>query len=193
MILAGGWRPMVYRQETRLLVYALSDPTAPTLARNVTVSGGYVGARLIGDVATLVVQDYLYLIENGTSVVLPTIVTDGVPRDLTYADIGYFADSEGSNVDTIILSVDLTKSAPPAFESFLTRGVYEVYMSAANLYVAGVEWESNWIRTVVAETTTVHKVAVGKSEVLYLCSVRDLRSIMNQFSLELSSGDEPGS
>src|SRR2546428_13499028 len=112
------------RLEPRLVVYDRSDPTAPTLARNVTVSGGYVGARLIGDVATLVVQDYLYLIENGTSVVLPAITTDGVPRDLTYADIGYFADSEGSNVDTIILSVDLTKSNPPAFGSFLTRGVY---------------------------------------------------------------------
>jgi len=189
-VLSGGaMMPWSYRPLTRMLVYDVSDPVSPALARNITVSGSYVGGRLIGDVATLVVQDYLYLIENGTAVVLPTITTDGVPRDLTYADIGYFADSAGSNADTIVLSMDLTKAGPPAFESFFTRGVFQMYMSAANLYVAGVEWDANWLRTAVAETTTVHKVSVGNAGPHYVCSVRVPGSVLNQFSMDESAGD----
>jgi len=187
-VLMGGPMPWVYRAETRLLVYDVSDPASPALVRNVTVSGNYMGARLIGDVATLVVQDYLYLIDNGTSVVLPTIWTDGVPRDLTAADVGYFGDSAGSNADTIVLSVDLKGSSPPAFESFLTRGVYQMYVSPADLYIAGVEWDANPDRTVVAETSTIHKVAIGGGDVRYVCSVRVPGTILDQFSMDEASG-----
>ncbi len=186
-ILSEGPMPWFYRTQTRLLVYDVSDPTAPALVKNVTVTGSYVGARLIGHVATLVVQDYLYLVDNGTSVVLPTIWTDGVARDLTAADLGYFADSEGSNADTIVLSVDLASAAAPAFESFLTRGVYQMYVSAGNVYMAGVEWEANRDRTVVAETSTVHKVSIDGGP-RYVCSVRVPGSILNQFSMDEASG-----
>src|SRR5207247_9022536 len=137
------------RPPARVPVYDLSDPAIPYPVRIVTVTVGYLNSRLIWDVATLVVQDYLYLMDNGTAVVLPTVWTDGVPRDLTYADIGYFADSDGSNVDTIVLSVDLASDAAPAFESFLTRGVYQMYASPSNVYVAGVEWDANPDRTFV--------------------------------------------
>ena len=186
----GGLRPVMwYRAQTRVLVYDLSTPESPALVRNVSVSGSYVGARLIGDVAYLVVQDYLFLEENGTTVVLPTIWTDGVPRDLTYADIGYFQDSEGSSADVTVLSVDLATDRPPAFESFLTRGVYQLYMSAANVYLSGVEWESDPGRTVVAESSTVHKVSVESGDVRYVCSVRVPGSILNQYSMDESDGN----
>jgi uncharacterized secreted protein with C-terminal beta-propeller domain len=185
-VLERGPMPWFYRPQTRLLVFDVSDPASPALVKNVTVSGSYVGARLIGTVTTLVVQDYLYLVDNGTSVVLPTIWTDGVPRDLTYADLGYFADSEGSNAKTIVLSVDLATSAPPAFETFLTRGVYQLYVSAANLYLAGVEWEANPDRTLVAETSTVHKVSIDGGP-HYVCSVRVPGTILNQFSMDEAS------
>lgn len=180
----GGW---VYRPETRIVVYDVSVPSAPLLVRNVSASGSYVGARLIGDVAYLVVQDYLYLWENGT-VLLPTISTDGVARDLGYADIGYFRDSEGSHADLIVLSLDLGTSNPPAVESFLTRGVYQMYMSATNLYLAGVEWDSNLARTIVAEASTIHKVSVDGGDVHYVCSVRVPGTILNQFSMDEADG-----
>jgi uncharacterized secreted protein with C-terminal beta-propeller domain len=186
-ILDGGPRmPWFYRAQTRVLVYDVSDPATPALVENVTVSGNYVGSRMIGHVATLVVQDYLYLVDNGTSVVLPTIWTDGVPRNLTYADIGYFADSEGSNAETIVLSIDLATPTPPSFESFLTRGVYQMYVSATNLYLGGVEWEANPDRTVVAESTTVHKVSIDGAP-HYVCSVRIPGTILNQFSMDEAS------
>ena len=187
-LLRDGPMPWFYRPQTRLLVYDVSDPTVPSLVTNVTVSGSYVGSRMIGRVATLVVQDYLYLVDNGTSVVLPTMWTDGVPRDLTYADIGYFSDSEGSNAGTIVLSMDLAGTAAPAFESFLTRGVFQMYVSAANMYLAGVEWESNPDRTVVAETSTVHKVSIEGGDPRYVCSVRVPGTILNQFSMDEASG-----
>src|SRR5437773_5788641 len=105
-MLMGGPIPWFYRPETRVLVYDVSDPGAPSLSRNVTVSGSYVGSRLIGHFATLVVQDYLYLYDNGTSVVLPTVTTDGVPRDVPYADIGSFPVSNWSTADPPLLSMD---------------------------------------------------------------------------------------
>jgi inhibitor of cysteine peptidase len=188
-VLGGGiWPGGYYRSQTRLLVYDVSVPSAPALVKNVSVSGSYVGARLIEGTAYLVVQDYLYLIDNGTSVVLPTIWTDGSARDLTYADIGYFADSEGSSADLIVLAVDLRTADPPEVESFLTRGMYQLYVSASNLYVAGVEWESNPDRTVVAESSTVHKISVDDGDVEYVCSARVPGTSLNQFSMDEADG-----
>ena len=189
-LLAGGPvpGPGFYRPQTRFLTYDVSVPSAPLLVQNVSVSGSYVGARLIGDIAYLVVQDYLYLMDNGTSVVLPTIWTDGSARDLTSADIGYFSDSDGSSVDTIVLSVNLKTADGPTFESFLTRGVYQLYVSPTNLYIAGVEWESTPDRRVVAETSTVHKIAVDDGHVHYVCSARIPGTILNQFSMDEADG-----
>ena len=189
-VLSGGSVPGPghYRSQTRVLTYDISEPSAPALVRNVTVSGSYVGARLIGDVAYLVVQDYLYLMDDGASVVLPTVWTDGVARDLKYSDIGYFSDSAGSSADTLVLSVNLRTVDPPSFESFLTRGAYQLYMSPTNVYVAGVEWESTSDGRVVAETSTVHKVAVEGGNVQYVCSARVPGTILNQFSMDESGG-----
>lgn len=179
--------PWFYRAQTSVLVYDVSVPAAPALVRNVTVSGSFVGARLIGDTAYVVAQDYLWLWENDT-LLLPTIWVDGVPRDLTYADIAYFRDSWGSSSDVVVLSLNLTSSEPPAFESFLTRGVYQLYMSPTNLYVAGVDWEANAARTVFAETSVVHKVTVDGGEVHYACSARIPGTILNQFSMDEAGG-----
>jgi inhibitor of cysteine peptidase len=124
--------------------------------------------------------------------VMPQVWTDGVPRTMSYADIRYFNDSKGSNVDTSVLALDLTSSVPPTVESFLTRGGYQLYMSPENLYIAGVEWDygprTGAPQRVWAESTTVHKVSVSGSDVHYLCSVRVPGTILNQFSMDESSG-----
>ena len=195
-VIEGGWsilplmpgpgRYPYWRGDTRVLVYDVSDRAAPALVRNVTVTGSYIGARMIGDEAYVVVQDYLYLGDAG--LVMPTVWTDGAARNLTYADVRYFNDSGGSNVETSVLALNLTSTDPPTVESFLTRGGYQLYMSAENLYISGIEWDYGPDRRVWSETSTVHKVAVSGADVRYLCSVRVPGTILNQFSMDEHDG-----
>ncbi len=188
-ILGGSLRdvPWFFRPQTSLLVYDISRPAVPLLVKNVTVSGSYVGARMIGGVAYVIVQDYLFVLQNDT-LMLPTIWTDRVPRALTYADIGYFADSGGYVAATTVLAFNITSLEAPAFESFLTHGVYTLYMSATNLYLAGVTWETRPDGRVVTETSTIHKVHAAGEHVSYECSVRVPGTILNQFSMDEGPG-----
>ncbi len=196
-VLAGGWQtiPMMdpgpgrypyWRGDVEVLVYDVSDPAAPAFVRNVSVTGNYIGARMIGDVVYVVAEDYLYLYQ--TEVVMPEVWADGVPRALTYADLRYFNDSEGSNVDTTVLAVNISGSEAPTVESFLTRGGYQLYMSAENLYIAGVQWDWTPDQRVGAESTTIHKVSIAGTDVHYLCSVRVPGTVLNQFSMDESGG-----
>ena len=181
-VMPGPGRYPYWQGDTQVLVYDVTDRAAPALVRNVTVTGTYIGARMIGTEAYVVVQDYLYLYES--SLVMPTIWTDGVARELTYADIGFFNDSEGSNVDTTVLALNLTSADPPTVESFLTRGGYQLYMSTENLYIAGIEWDFAPDRSVTSEVSTIHKVSISGAEVHYVCSVHVPGTILNQFSMD---------
>lgn len=176
----GWWEPT-----TSLLVYDVSDPSAPVLTKNVTVSGWYAGSRMIGDVVYLVASAFLWLGENDT-IALPTIWTDGVARTLTYSDLGYFADSEGSHVATMILAVDIRSAAGPDFESFLTNGAGQLYASLDRLYLAASSWAYVGDRVVI-ETSTIHEIAIG-AEVRYVCSVVVPGTILNQFSMDEQDG-----
>lgn len=184
VILAGapwGW----WAPTTSVLVYDISDPAAPVLAKNVTVSGWYAGSRMIGDVVYLVASAYLWLGENDT-LALPAIWTDGVAHPLTYGDLGHFADSDGSHVATVIVAVDIATAAAPDFESFLTNGAGQIYASLDDLYLAGASWVYVDDRVVV-ETSTIHKVAIG-GDVGYVCSVVVPGTILNQFSMDERDG-----
>ncbi len=196
-VLAGGWSDIrmlpggpsgypYWRGDTQVLVYDLTDPAAPALARNVTVTGSYIGARMIGDNVYVVVEDTLYY--SDPAVVMPQVWTDGTLRTMTFADIRYFNDTGGSNVDTTVLAFNITASDPPVAESFLTRGGYQLYVSSENLYIAGIQWDTGPDQRVWAESTTIHKVAISGLDVHYLCSVRVPGTVLNQFSMDEDNG-----
>lgn len=182
----GPAMPAYWAPQTAILVYNVSDPANPVLVRNVTVDGWYAGARMIGSVVYLVANGWVYLGENDT-LVLPTITADGKARALTYADIGYFRDSAGSHVDTIVLALDVRTTDPPSFASFLTNGASQIYASPQDLYLASSEWVYQ-DSTVVVEQSAVHKIALGGS-VQYVCSAIVPGTVLNQYSMDEKDGD----
>jgi len=186
MILRYGGPFPYYAPQTAVLVYNVSDPGVPTLVRNVTVDGWYAGARMIGDVVYLVANAWIYLGDNDT-LVLPAIATDGASRALTYGDVGYFRDSEGSHVDTIVVAVNVRTDDPPAFESFLTNGASQIYASLDDLYLASTEWVYR-NDEVFVEQSTVHKVALGGTP-QYVCSAVVPGTVLNQYSMDERDGD----
>ncbi|OGS51278.1 MAG: hypothetical protein A3K65_06165 [Euryarchaeota archaeon RBG_16_68_12] len=171
---------------TRVLVYDIADPAAPVLARNVTVTGGYVASRMIGGHVYVVASDYAHA--SGGDVVLPSVTADGQRRALTYADVGYFRDSEGGGSVTTVLAVAVRGIDPPAFEAFLTRTVSQVYVSEGNVYIAGSEWSQGSWGSPSVETSTIHKLSISGGEVQYRCSVRVPGTILNQFSMDEHDG-----
>ncbi len=171
---------------TRVLVYDVSDPAAPVLARNVSVTGGYVASRMIGGHVYIVASDYVH--PSGGDVVLPSVTTNGQRRALTYADVGYFRDSEGGGLVTTVLAVAIRGDDPPAFDAFLTRTVSQVYVSEGNVYIAGSEWSQGSWGSPSVEASTVHKLSISGGEVAYRCSVRVPGTILNQFSMDEHDG-----
>jgi len=177
-----GGSAAYYLRPTRVLVYSVADPAAPALVRSVEVSGGYVGARMIGDYVYLVAQDYAY-----TSGSLPTITVDGGARTLTARGVGYFPDSQGGTIATVT-AVRLAGAEGPAYEAFLTSGTSQIYVSAGSVYIAGSEYAAGDWWNPPAESSTIHRVSIDAGTVRYACSVRVPGTILNQFSMDEYDG-----
>jgi len=170
---------------TRIDVYDLTDPASPRLARSVSVSGEYLGSRMIRDYVYLVAHDYAQAL--GESVTLPTITSGGTPRILAASDVGYFRDSEGGVIATVT-ALRITGDDPPAYEAFVTRSTSQIYVSPGNVYIAGSAYGGGDWRSGPTETSTIHKVSIDEGRVRYGCSLRVPGTILNQFSMDEFNG-----
>ncbi len=170
---------------TRIDLYDIADPSAPQLARSVSVSGSYVGSRMIGDYVYLVAQEYAQ--ESGGAVALPTITAGGTKRTLTAPEVGYFKDSEGGRIATVT-ALRITGDDAPAYVAFLVQYTSQIYVSAGNVYLAGYGYEGGGTWTQPTEWSTIHRVAIDGGSVAYACSFRVPGTILNQFSMDEYNG-----
>jgi len=177
-----GWTPLTF-----LHVYDASTPEIPTLWENITLSGLYVGARMIGDYVYLIGRSSPYGPDGNLS--LPGIWQDGERTDLTYADVAYFPDSAGSRELAVVLAVNVRTGGPPGHEAFLAPNASQVYMSARNLYLAtAASWTAWWGWDSGTETTTIHKVAISGGSVCFVATGTVRGTILNQFSMDEHRG-----
>lgn len=170
-----------YAPFAHLHVYDLSNLEEPALARNVTVSGRMVDARMIGEHVYLIANGHAYTYNR--TLALPTIWDDGKRTELGPRDIAYFPDSLGSRQYAIVLGVDLG-GGPTGFDAFLAADTLKVYVSARTIYLASADrWSPFWWWG-AGENSTIHKVAISGTSVCYVASGKVRGTILNQFSMD---------
>lgn len=135
-------RPIRYSGTFMLMeVYDISNRESPVLARNLTVSGNYHDARMIGDYVYAVASQQVYYYEP-QPVPLP-IISEGnaAAREVAAADIYYF-DSPDYNYNYVnIISVNTQNNAEDyTSKTFLSGSAQNMYVSLGNIYITYTKW-----------------------------------------------------
>ncbi|HLD87587.1 MAG TPA: beta-propeller domain-containing protein, partial [Candidatus Nanoarchaeia archaeon] len=124
---------------THALIYDVSDRSDPELIKDYDIKGNYYGSRMIGGIAYLIVQDYVYyadsyldtpvLRESGKIVFAPDIYYPTVP-------------SQNYNFNTI-MSIDLSDDgAAPSAKTFMTGYSSTLYVSQDAIYLSSPKEQS---------------------------------------------------
>jgi len=136
----GDAKPVtILEAETRVYIYDISDPSAPTLLGNHSATGFPIAARLIGEQVYVVCQRavyrILYTLFGAQREELPLI--DGAPPSPSKA---YYAPGEDYSVPVVVMRVDAA-SASMDYSVVFAPHVERVYASGASLYVFSTSYE----------------------------------------------------
>ncbi len=126
-------RPSYYSPRTFIEVYDISDRNSPSLARNVSVDGGYYDSRMIGDYVYVIANQPVY--NYGGPVPLPVISSDGTAKEMPATDVYYFDNYDTSFIFTNILSLNTQTGEEPSSKTFLMGYAQNMYVSSGNIYI----------------------------------------------------------
>jgi len=168
----------LYHPLTQALVYDISDRAAPQLFRNVTVSGSFEGARMIGEYVYLVTSEYLYHYPD-YPVILPAVWYDGWYYRVYASDVilpwGFYYPH---NL-VLLTSLSVEDRDTPESEALLVDSWTELYVSPHNIYVIGYDgwWWGPWFEDVWwggwwlgTGNTTIHKYAISRGTFCFVGS-----------------------
>jgi len=165
-----------YHPLTQALVYDVSNPGVPQLYRNVTVSGGFQGARMIGQHVYLVTSEYLYNYP-GYPLILPAVWYEGGYYRLYAPDIILPWGLYYPHNLVLLTAFSVEDRDTPESEALLVDSWTQLYVSLHNIYVIGYDgwwwspwfwdawWGSWWLGT---GNTTIHKYAISRGTFCYV-------------------------
>lgn len=166
-------------------VFDVSRPDQPTGSQKVTLSGWYLGARLI--------DRYLYLVANrevsspGGLIGLPTLEVGGFTWLIAVTTIYYDPTAYDYSFSyTLALALDIADpAATPEVETFLgASGGTTVYASLTNLYIGVSEYSrERW-----STETAIHRFSVTEGKIDYAGSGEVDGYLIDQFALDEYGG-----
>jgi inhibitor of cysteine peptidase len=184
----------VWRTVTHAYVYTIRDRTAPELVRDLTFTGNYYGARMIGEYVYALTSEYPVWLRD--DIVLPEVRADDAPAvmpDIYYptspADNYIFYTASG-------FSVRNDRIAPDA-ETFLLGYGTTLYVSQENMFIGyrsigpgyadPVREASTSARN--TDRTIIHRFAIGGGKINYQAMGEVPGHLLNQFSLDEYRGN----
>ena len=119
-----------------LILYDVSDLTAPKVMHNASVPGDYVAARMASGYVYAVIQQpsYVFNGQGNATAVMPVASDNGVKSQLPATSVYYTNNTAQISYYTIIPSVDLSTGAE-SDKTILTGPSATVYVSTSNIYV----------------------------------------------------------
>ncbi|MBI2044599.1 beta-propeller domain-containing protein [Candidatus Pacearchaeota archaeon] len=117
-------------QETKSLVFDITDRENPILEDEFSINGNYLSSRMIGNYVYLISSQYAYL----DNVILPAVRVDGITKEVPITDIAYFPYPDTSYVFTNILAFNINNGRYET-QTYLTGASYTVYVSENNIYL----------------------------------------------------------
>ena len=175
----NGDRLVVFEEtsETFVKVYDVSDRTFPILKRPVSVSGGYLNSRMIGDYIYAVITQPAYYVEDEVS--LPRICSGDYIQEIRAHEICYSNVSDHSYGFTTIVAVNMQNDyEEPTHKTFLFGATHCMYVSLNNIYVTFPEGENTLIYRFHIEGGEIECVADGEVP----------GHVLNQFSMDEHEG-----
>jgi uncharacterized secreted protein with C-terminal beta-propeller domain len=169
-----GMMPPRYdtRTMTHALIYSLADRSDPDLERDITLTGSYYDARMIGEYVYAITSESAY-IQNPMP--MPEVRAEGT---VISPKIRYFDMPSSSYQYYTVSAFRTTGSAAPAAETYLLGYGTTLYVSTGNMYIAyhgtlpvatAVAVDGPVIRSeesmVPRETTTIHRIAIRDGEI----------------------------
>ena len=123
-------------------IYDITDRSAPSLARNMTIDGNYFDSRMIGDYVYVIVNQYATFYNDVMP--MPRIVSNGVEKEIPATDIYYFPVPDYSYQFTTILSLNAGNDAEePGNQVILTGTTNNIFVSMDNIYLTFMKRVSN--------------------------------------------------
>ena len=199
---AGGWynpldvkvmdfsllsRPEGIR--TIVSVFDVTHPSTPRLEESFSISGHYVGSRLIGDYLYVISQSYVWGPSGQET--LPKYWVAGSENSFEPVRIGYDPDTKDANSFLNMLSVRLTTGGFD-YMSIVAGSSSMIYMSQSALYLTFQKWEmesttspsgsvTQWRSTT---TTSIYKVTVDGLRMSASARGDVSGWLLNQFSMD---------
>ncbi|MBC8495757.1 beta-propeller domain-containing protein [archaeon] len=143
-MIAPDIMPQYYSSDTLIMVYDITDRSAPELVRTIEVEGDYQDSRMIGDYVYTIVNNQVRYYEE--EYVMPMIRDGDVERTIAAEDIYYFPNPDSSYRFTNILSLN-TQDDDEAVESetYLTSYSQNLFVSMNNIYFTFEKRPNPWV------------------------------------------------
>ncbi len=185
----------VWRTVTHAYVYDISDRGNPERVRDVTFTGEYYDARMIGDYVYALTRESPVWVRDG--IALPEVRVDEAqtilpdvyrPESSLQNYIFYTAGAFSVRDDT----------GTPDAETFLLGYDTTLFVSQENLYIgyrntrpayADVVFEMSPEGTGTSDRTIIHRFAIGQGKIDYQAMGEVPGHLLNQFSLDEYAGN----
>jgi inhibitor of cysteine peptidase len=172
--------PLVTSPKTFIKVYDISDRENPRLLREISADGQYVGSRMIGDYAYVVVNEPAYGEEGEVN--LPTIRVGGNETEIPATDIYYSNVSDYYFMYTTIMAINTQNDEQePASETILLGASSNLYVSQNNIYLTFPVWRGN---VGDGQATSIYRIHIDGDQIEYVATGEVPGMVLNQFSMD---------
>lgn len=172
------------KTQTTIWIYDISTKVDPIVSRNVTIDGFYYSSRMIGDYIYTVVNEPVWLDEEGIK--LPVIQVGTRVEEIPAFEIYYSNTTDYAYHYTTILAINIRDDGePPTRQTILVGATRNIYVSTGNVYITipgKRDWETG------DETTMIYRIEVEFGNIESKASGEVPGSILNQFSMDEYDG-----
>lgn len=170
-------------ENVTIQVYDITDRASSSLVKQVSVMGGYVNSRMIGD--------YVYVVVNAPASpeVLPQTQVDGVVGEIAATQIYYSNVTDVAYSYSVVTALNVQNLAEdPTFTTILTGATSTIYVSVENIYLTMTDYSAIPIsdsgQTIPVEETVIHRLEILGKEVTPVASDSVPGHPLNQFSMD---------
>jgi len=184
----GSGPEAYYPVSCRIEVYDLSDVGKPRLARNLSLDGYYLNARMIDEYVYTVTASPLYY--AGDEIILPSITVDGRSERIDPRDVYYTNTPDVSYSFTTITALNIFRDDEPAtIKTILTGAASSMYVSKNSIYLAVTKYNfpSGDYRRFFEETL-LYRLSVEGKIVSFEAEGSVPGHVLNQFSMDEYKG-----
>jgi inhibitor of cysteine peptidase len=188
-----------------LLIYDTSNPSAPKLMENESISGSYVSARLTQGYLYAIIQQpsFQYNPQGNLSTVMPTATENGATMTLQPSSVYYTYDRAQISYYTMIVSISMDTGKESTL-SVLTGPSSTIYVSTSNIYIVYALYQDYYADSIPGDiftggvmsspivgggqNSTILRAAYSNGIVTVGAAGSVPGTILNQFSLDEYNG-----